>query len=510
MAEVDYSIGVSPLRERPLAESGGTNPAKVVSAPGEGSMPVGWLAPGAWALPGSVVVDLYSLVDIGLIVVAALAAKYFYIGQILGHFPSDLPYFSASLIVALFAFIQMRKSGLYSIERANDHSIRLRSILTAIVSAFLFALMAAYLLKIADNFSRGWAIIWLATSLGAVSVWHVVKARQLKALIAGGRLSRRVAVIGDREVVDQFLGPLRRDRTVQVALSYCFASRGEGMDRSIEDDPGLDRFIAIAQRQGIDDILIAMRFGRTEAVAQLVERCSQLSANIRLYHPFLSNRGPALGSFRIADLTLFNAQTAPLSPWEFVAKSTFDRVVAALLVAALSPLLVVIAALIKIESRGPVFFAQRRAGLDHAEFRVLKFRTMSCVEDGPVVHQASRNDSRVTRLGNILRRTSLDELPQLINVIRGEMSLVGPRPHALAHNEEYGALVERYANRHRVKPGITGWAQVNGFRGPTANPELMGKRVQHDLFYIDNWTFWFDLKILLLTPLKVVIGENAF
>jgi putative colanic acid biosynthesis UDP-glucose lipid carrier transferase len=481
-----------------------------MSAPGEGSMPVGGLAPGAWALPGSVVVDLYSLADIGLIVVAALAAKYFYIGHILGSFSSDLPYFSASLIVALVAFIKMRKSGLYSIERVNDDSVRLRSVFTAIATAFLFAVLAAYLLKIGHTFSRGWAILWFLTSVGAVSLWHVARVRLLRAHLAAGRLRRRVAVIGHREIVAQFLEPLRGEKTVEVALSHSFASSGREAEEEIEDSGELNRFVSRARRQGIEDVVVAMRLDRTDVINRIIETCSQLSANVRLYHPYLSSRSSALGSFRIADLTLFNAETTPLSPWEFVAKWTFDRVVAALLLTVLSPLLVVIAALIKIESRGPVFFAQRRAGLDHAEFRVLKFRTMSCVEDGPVVQQASRNDSRVTRLGNILRRTSLDELPQLINVICGEMSLVGPRPHALAHNEQYGALVERYANRHRVRPGITGWAQVNGFRGPTVETELMRKRVEYDLFYIENWSFWFDLKILILTPLKVILGDNAY
>jgi len=165
---------------------------------------------------------------------------------------------------------------------------------------------------------------------------------------------------------------------------------------------------------------------------------------------------------------------------------------------------------IKLDSKGPVFFRQRRAGLDHRKFYLLKFRSMRTADDGPQVVQATRKDPRVTRLGYLLRRSSLDELPQLINVLRGDMSLVGPRPHALAHNDEYGKIVEDYANRHRMKPGITGWAQINGLRGPTGDPRLMELRVQHDLFYIEKWSFMLDLKILLKTPIQVILGKNAF
>jgi putative colanic acid biosynthesis UDP-glucose lipid carrier transferase len=155
-------------------------------------------------------------------------------------------------------------------------------------------------------------------------------------------------------------------------------------------------------------------------------------------------------------------------------------------------------------------FVQRRHGLNNRVIRVLKFRTMHVKEDGERVIQACRDDERVTRVGRLLRRTSLDELPQLFNVLRGDMSLVGPRPHALAHNVHYTKMLVRYANRHRVKPGITGWAQVNGCRGSTQMPAQMRRRVEHDLFYIDNWSFWLDLKIIILTPFRGMFSENAY
>lgn len=170
----------------------------------------------------------------------------------------------------------------------------------------------------------------------------------------------------------------------------------------------------------------------------------------------------------------------------------------------------VIALLIKLDSKGPVFFRQRRHGSNYKIIEVYKFRTMSVLEDGDTIRQASKDDKRVTRVGRYLRMTSLDELPQLLNVLAGNMSLVGPRPHALAHDDHYSELLEDYASRHRVKPGITGWAQINGFRGEITEPGLMEQRVRYDLEYIDNWSIWFDIKVLLLTPLFGFISRKAY
>ena len=157
-----------------------------------------------------------------------------------------------------------------------------------------------------------------------------------------------------------------------------------------------------------------------------------------------------------------------------------------------------------------MLFRQRRHGYNHKIIEVLKFRSMTCMDDGGQVVQATRKDPRITGVGRILRRTSLDELPQLINVLKGEMSIVGPRPHALAHNSYYGDIVENYANRHRVKPGITGWAQVHGFRGETENPEMMAQRIRYDLEYIDNWSLWLDFKIIVMTPLFGLFRKGAY
>jgi exopolysaccharide biosynthesis polyprenyl glycosylphosphotransferase len=190
---------------------------------------------------------------------------------------------------------------------------------------------------------------------------------------------------------------------------------------------------------------------------------------------------------------------APLSKLEQKLKRTVDLFGAAAGLVLLAPLLLAIALLIKLDSRGPILFTQWRSGLNGRKFRILKFRTMKVLDDGQVIRQATRKDPRFTPLGRLLRRTSIDELPQLFNVLHGQMSLVGPRPHALAHDMEYARTIAGYTLRYRVKPGITGLAQVNGYRGETGTTDLMSKRVERDLWYIDHWSVWLDLKIIFGT-----------
>jgi putative colanic acid biosynthesis UDP-glucose lipid carrier transferase len=199
----------------------------------------------------------------------------------------------------------------------------------------------------------------------------------------------------------------------------------------------------------------------------------------------------------------------PIRDWGYVMKLVLDYVLGGISLVFFGPLMLMAALAIKLESRGPVLFKQRRHGYNHRVIHVYKFRTMRVAEDGPVITQARKDDERITRVGRLLRRTSIDELPQLFNVLRGEMSLVGPRPHAVAHNQHYRERLARYANRHCVKPGMTGWAQIHGFRGPTEDPEKMRKRVEMDLYYIENWSIWLDLKIIAATPLLGFIHRNA-
>jgi exopolysaccharide biosynthesis polyprenyl glycosylphosphotransferase len=246
-----------------------------------------------------------------------------------------------------------------------------------------------------------------------------------------------------------------------------------------------------------------------QALEQLLERLRLLAIPVYL----LPDRNVAhLQRYRFVTAGvgwIAELKRAPLSVTERVFKRSLDLTLASLALITLAPLLVLVAFSIKLLSRGPVLFMQTRNGFNGRPFRMCKFRTMFVLEDGPIIQQATKDDPRVTWLGRLLRRTNLDELPQLFNVIAGQMSLVGPRPHAAAHNSEYERLIANYAYRYHVKPGITGWAQINGFRGETRTLDLMEKRVEFDRWYIENWSYWLDLRIILRT-LVLGLQPNAY
>ncbi|MET0605697.1 MAG: exopolysaccharide biosynthesis polyprenyl glycosylphosphotransferase, partial [Beijerinckiaceae bacterium] len=250
---------------------------------------------------------------------------------------------------------------------------------------------------------------------------------------------------------------------------------------------------------GPDEVFLLLDRDRYGVIDQVIESFSTIPAAIHLGSERMLDRFVDAKVSKIGAITLLSLTRQPLSVPEIAAKRAFDLAASILGLILLSPLVLIVAALIKYDSPGPVFFLQRRYGFNQKQFRIFKFRTMTTLDDGPVVAQVAVGDQRITRVGAFLRRWNIDELPQLLNVIRGEMSLVGPRPHALAHDHLFMQRIALYARRHNVKPGITGWAQVNGFRGETSTDDKMRGRVEHDFSYIDQWSMLLDLKIILLT-----------
>lgn len=208
---------------------------------------------------------------------------------------------------------------------------------------------------------------------------------------------------------------------------------------------------------------------------------------------------------------MFEVVTRPISGWGYLLKTMEDYLLATIALFLLSPLFLIVAIAIRVESKGPVFFRQPRLGFNNQQFDIYKFRSMYLHNPEPgVIKQAGKDDPRITRVGRIIRRTSIDELPQLLNVLEGTMSLVGPRPHAITHNEEFGRDVRGYFARHKVKPGITGWAQANGYRGETDTREKIEARVQHDVYYAENWSLMFDIRIMIITVLVVLFQRSAY
>ena len=264
-----------------------------------------------------------------------------------------------------------------------------------------------------------------------------------------------------------------------------------------------------AREANPDAVVLLAPWTATDAVKQTAEKFGVLPAELHLGPDGMLEEFTNAELLRLGPISTLQLTSAPLGTIQWLTKRFLDIAIAAVALVMLSPLLAAVAVLIKLDGRGPVFFRQRRYGYNQGTFWIVKFRTMLVMEDGPDLRQATRDDDRVTRFGRWLRRWNIDELPQLINVIKGDMSLVGPRPHALSHNLEYEKKISLYARRHNVKPGITGWAQVHGFRGET-DAAHMRRRVEYDLHYIENWSLWLDIQILARTVISPKSYRNAY
>ncbi|MBV8186230.1 MAG: undecaprenyl-phosphate glucose phosphotransferase [Alphaproteobacteria bacterium] len=323
-----------------------------------------------------------------------------------------------------------------------------------------------------------------------------------------GLLLPKVAVVGSVQAAVDLARRLRQSpdaRVVGVFAEEEASSLPEGVSGTI------DAVVSLAAAGAVDEIVFASPWRSSRPLELAVAKFAALQTVVKI-DPGLPMQKPAPVAFGfLAGVPILTLQRPPLSGWPAAAKRAEDVIISLLAIALLAPFLALVAIAIKLDTPGPVLFRQERFGFNNNRFLVFKFRTMRhyTVPD-PLVQQARRNDPRVTRVGALLRRWSVDELPQLFNVLRGEMSLVGPRPHAATHNEKYALLVDGYLARHRMKPGITGWAQVNGSRGETESPQQMARRLEYDLAYIANWSLYFDLKILVITVPAVLRGTNAY
>ncbi|MBN2855737.1 MAG: undecaprenyl-phosphate glucose phosphotransferase, partial [Halothiobacillaceae bacterium] len=273
----------------------------------------------------------------------------------------------------------------------------------------------------------------------------------------------------------------------------------------------LDALLAYVSNHPVDEVWIAVPLDQSLQLKSVLEKLRFSTANVRfvpdLFGLFLINHGIS----QVMNVPMIDLTASPMTGANRIVKGVEDRVLALLIILLVSPLLVVIALGVKFSSKGAVLYKQKRHGWDGQPFNIYKFRSMRHqADDEGEVPQAVKGDSRVTRFGAFLRRTSLDELPQFINVLQGRMSIVGPRPHAVEHNEFYKSQIDGYMLRHKVKPGITGWAQINGWRGETDTLEKMQKRVEYDLYYIEHWSLMFDLKIILLTIFRGFVHKNAY
>ena len=466
--------------------------------------PASLVEPSVLRIPDRIVLDILMLLEVGLVVVSAAIAKLLYIAFFLESRQDHQPYVLAGLAGGIVLHYMLRMRGLHERDAYLGWRRRLGEFLMTIGLSFLVLIALAYLLKISADYSRGWLLTWLALVSITMLLSRPASASLLRWLASTGYTARRIAVVASGATGLRLAERLRQAAGVRVVGVFDEIGKdGQGKPRASIAD-----LISIGQRNQIDEVVVALCNAPQPQTARLIDELSVLPVDVWLCPAEFDM--PILGTSRLGALSLLQVKPKPIRDWGYVLKLTLDYVLGAISLILFAPLMLAVALAIKLDSPGPVLFKQRRHGYNHRLIHVYKFRTMRVVEDGAVVVQARKDDDRVTRIGKFLRRTSIDELPQLFNVLKGEMSLVGPRPHAVAHNQLYCARLERYANRHCVKPGMTGWAQIHGFRGPTEDPEQMRKRVQMDLYYIENWSISLDLKIIALTPFVGFVHRNAF
>ena len=442
------------------------------------------------------------------IAISALAAEVFYFDVILHSSAPGSFYLGAGVLAAIVMALICRFSDLNSIPAIIAGEARTRMIMLSVSISFALLLCIFNLLSVSGSFPWGWLALWYAFSIGFLLTARLGILLWARLLKAETRLLQRVAVYGTMDLahrVTEQLFAQERNLVLTGIYSDDLSSLTHGLAAG-----GMRELIAAAQIGACDRIILAMPSAAKEEILEAIADLEVLPIDVQLCPDAMSVPSGIACTQGAGGLVLVDLQRPPLDGRGIVLKSVMDYVLAPIALVLLSPFMLAIAAAIKLDSRGPVFFVQSRHGYNHRVVRVAKFRTMTVTEDGPVVTQAVRDDKRVTRVGRFLRRTSLDELPQLFNVLRGELSLVGPRPHAVAHNETYARLLDRYASRHKVKPGITGWAQVNGCRGETKTPEDMRQRVELDLYYIKNWSPWLDIQIMARTALVPFFSANVY
>ena len=424
------------------------------------------------------------------------------------------------LVILVAGFITVTTFGFARVYLSPASTVvdNLRRLFFPLLVAGLVIVGVGYLSKSSEHFSRIWATLWFTLSFGGMVVGRMMLVRLGRSERVRRRLARRVVLVGGVEEVLPLYRHLGEHESPWLMISGLFFTGPEREWKSPGELPegvetgGIEELLAWSKENAVDDLVVVPP--RDEPAARLLERLKPLHlipANIHVGPVALLEAYPDAARVDIAGLPLINTVRHPLSSVNRLFKLSTDLLMALLLLPPLLPLMGLIALAVRLDSKGPVLFRQRRYGFHNEVFTVYKFRTMSHgPTDDPSVPQARRDDPRVTRLGRLLRRFSFDELPQLFNVLNGTMSLVGPRPHAVPHNDKYSQLVDCYLERHKVKPGITGWAQVNGHRGETDTVEKMHRRVEHDLFYVKNWSLLLDVEILMRTVLVVLSGRNAY
>jgi Undecaprenyl-phosphate glucose phosphotransferase len=456
----------------------------------------------------------FAAVDAGTILLSSVVGAKGYEALISGA-PWNMHFHMGAGVAGALVYVLIgRSSGYYQVTALFSSGWRdgTNALWHWLLTSLSLALVA-FLFKIGVDFSRGAIVSFFGVAFVLLFAARGIMKRALLWAVSTGRvqgrrivlvgLSDELAVIGQIDLLRRF-GLTEIARVVLPNNSNWSAAANNGILAS------LNHALVVARERDAEELVLALNWNDTRSIELIRERLRRSPLPVQLLPDRKVRYLTDHPAFSVGHSLSIEIQRTPLTHLEQFAKRALDITGALIALLMLAPLMLVTALVIKLDSSGPVLFRQQRSGFNAKRFQIFKFRTMTVMEDGATVSQATRNDPRVTRIGSILRSTSIDELPQLFNVLLGDMSLVGPRPHALAHDDAYSRVIAEYAYRHHVKPGITGWAQIHGCRGETAQVESMKKRLDLDIWYIGNWQWGLDVVILIRTVFEVLRHRNAY
>ncbi len=423
--------------------------------------------------------------------------------------------FTATVFCTIY-FLQ--RMWAYTIPALGSQIRQMRALLAALPGTFVLVTGVMSLLSIDFLPYRTWQFYWLLVMMITLPAFRIILARLIAAAERRGALARRAVIVGGGKSCEDLIARLERSGGKSISILGVFDDRGGerspdriGAYNKIGTFAELERY---ARDNHIDLLIVALPATAEERILHLIRKLWELPIDVRIAAHASRLKLSKRAYTYIGDVPFLAVFDRPLSDWNAALKAVFDRVVAMIALVLLSPLMIATAIAVRLDSPGPIFFRQVRHGFNNELIRVFKFRSMYVEpSDCAALKQVIRNDPRVTPVGRIIRKSSLDELPQLFNVLLGQLSLVGPRPHAVVAyvgSRLYQETVDGYFARHRMKPGITGWAQIHGWRGETDTAEKIERRVEADLYYIENWSLLLDIYILMMTPISLFNTENAY
>jgi Undecaprenyl-phosphate glucose phosphotransferase len=418
------------------------------------------------------------------------------------------------LIGLLLSLIIFSRFSLYRRWRGSSLPSEIWAVTVAWASLFFSLSALGYFIPHYQEIAVPWGLHWMFLSWILLCFFRTTLRATLNLMRTWGFNRRRIVLVVASELGLRIAERLKTAPWTGLDVVGYFDDRAK---ERLPDTKGIPLLGTVAdlgaysQKHRLDEVWLAFPFRAEERIKEVLHELRHCTTDIRMVPDIFQFRLLNYSMSEVAGMPVLNLTTSPIVGLGRFVKALEDRLLAALILLLVSPLMIIIAMGVKLGSPGPVFFKQRRHGWDGKPIIVWKFRTMRVhIEENGILTQATRDDHRVTRFGTFLRRSSLDELPQFFNVLQGTMSIVGPRPHAIEHNELFKESVNQYMLRHKVKPGITGWAQINGYRGETDTLEKMEKRIEYDLFYIENWSLWFDLRIIVATLTKGFVNKNAY